>query len=422
MTDTRYGRSSNIAGWLVMALYFAHQQLTVFLARSDRFGPLREEYRGWHYLLGTLVFAAVVWRLLAWRRDGAVPPAAGVSAALHNWGRWLALVAYCVILAAPFIGIVYAWADDLTVHLGPFFALPTLMERNRSVWMFTGYFHSGLGFMFLVLSVTALLTTGYALLRYGRGLLAIFPPGFGVQIFLGVSSTVYAFATFRSPEPGPRALGMFWAACALVWGVAWLIHRKRAPATARSLGPVARFAAPVAALALLGVGAYGPHALFKVTPWPMGELVKGPEGVTSHLAVADHPAARTAPMPPTVFEDKVKVETYKWCRFCHTVEKNGPHLVGPNLYHIFGQRAGTVPNFTYSTALSDAGRKGLVWTDERIAWFVADPQKHLPGTSMIVSSGPIPDPAVQKAVVNLLRRDTMANVRADVGADVPAPK
>jgi cytochrome c2 len=132
--------------------------------------------------------------------------------------------------------------------------------------------------------------------------------------------------------------------------------------------------------------------------------------VTSHLEVADHPAARIAATPPTPFEDKVKAETYKWCRFCHTVEKNGPHLVGPNLYHIFGQRAGTVPNFTYSTALSDAGRKGLVWTDERIAWFIADPQKHLPGTSMIVSSGPIPDPEVQKAVVNLLRRDTMADV------------
>jgi cytochrome c2 len=50
-----------------------------------------------------------------------------------------------------------------------------------------------------------------------------------------------------------------------------------------------------------------------------------------------------------------------------------------------------------------------VWTDERIAWFIADPQKHIPGTSMIISSGPIPDPEVQKAIVNLLRRETMAD-------------
>jgi cytochrome c2/cytochrome b561 len=410
MNQKTYGRSSVIAGWLVALLYFSHQQLTVFLARSDRFGPLREEFRGWHYLLGTLVFAAVVWRLVAWRRDGAVAPAPGVSPALHNWGRWLALVAYCTILAAPFIGIIYAWSDALTIHLGPFFALPSLMERNRSVWMFTGYFHSGLGFMFLVISVVSLLTAGWGLLRHGKGLLAIFPPGFGVQILAGVASTVYAFSTFRSPEPGPRALAIFAGICAAVWVVAWLIHRNRADKPGGELGTLARIAAPVAAISLLGLGAYGPHALFKVTPWPMGETIEGPKGVTSHLDIADHPAARIAPTPPTAFENQVKAETYKWCRFCHTVEKNGPHLVGPNLYHIFGQRAGTAPNFAYTTALSNAGRKGLVWTDERIAWFIADPQKHLPGTSMIVSSGPIPDPEVQKSVVNLLRRDTMGDV------------
>lgn len=408
MPQQGYSRNATIAGWLVALLYVAHQQMTVFLARSDRFGALREDYRGWHYLLGTLVLGAVVWRLLLWRREAA--PAGTLPPALQHWGLWLALVAYVVLLIAPFLGVIYAWADDLKVHLGPTPALPSLMERDRDVWMFTGYFHSGLGFMLLVLNVAALLTVGWSLLRHGKGLLAIFPPGYGFQIFAGVSSTVYAFSTFRSPEPGPRALAIFWGGCTLVWLVAWLIHRKRAAATYGGLGAPARFAAPAVAVALLGVGAYGPHALFKVTPWPMGEKVAGPEGVTSHLKVADHPAARITPTPPTAFENQVRAETYKWCRFCHTVEKNGVHLVGPNLHHIFGQRAGQVPNFTYSTAMADAGRKGLVWTDERIAWFIADPQKHLPGTSMIVSSGPIPDPAVQKAVVNLLRRDTMADV------------
>ena len=69
-----------------------------------------------------------------------------------------------------------------------------------------------------------------------------------------------------------------------------------------------------------------------------------------------------------------------------------------------------MPNFTYTKVMADAGRHGLVWTDERIAWYIADPQKHMPGTAMIVSSGPIPDPKVQQAVVNLLRRETMADV------------
>ncbi len=406
MTAKRYSIGSSIAGWLVAITYFAHQQLTVFLARSDRFGPLREDYRGWHYLLGSLVFAAVIWRLWLWRRDGDVAPARGVTAAAHVWGRWLALIAYCLILLAPFLGILFAWSDELTIHLGPFITLPTLLPRSRPVWMFTGYFHSGLGFMLLVLSITSVLTVAWNLLRHGRGMFSVLPPGFGAQTLAGMASTVYAFATFRSPEPGPRALAIFFAVCAIVWGVSALIHRNRVAATpARPLGPLARIAAPVLAFSLVGLGAYGPHALFRVTPWPMGETVTAAAGITSH-AMPQTPVAMTA---ETAFETKVKVETYKWCRFCHTVAKNGPHLVGPNLYGIFGQRAGTVPNFTYTTAMADAGRKGLHWTPERIAWLIADPQKHLPGTSMIVSSGPIPDPAVQAAVVNILRRETMAD-------------
>lgn len=414
MPRSYYALDTRIAGWLVALAYFSHSQLTVFLARSDRFGPLRETYRGWHYLLGTIVLLVVLWRLWLWRRDKLVSPTPGVPAALHNWGRWLALVSYCVIVAAPVLGVFYAWADELQIHLGSFVTLPNLMPRSRPVWMFTGYFHSGMGFMILVLSAAALVTTAWGLLRHGRGLLAVFPPGFGAQIFAGISTTVYSFATFRSPEPGPRAVAVFWAICALVWGVAWLIHRNPGPAeAAQPLGPVARIAAPVVALSLLGLGAYGPHALFRVTPWPMGETVSAPEGLTSHVAVADHPAARVPVTPETPFEKQVRADTYKWCRFCHTVEKNGPHLVGPNLYHIFGQKAGTVPNFTYTTVMADAGRHGLVWTDERIAWFIADPQKHMPGTAMIVSSGPIPDSKVQQAVVNLLRRETMVDVAAE---------
>ncbi len=79
MPQQGYSRNATIAGWLVALLYVAHQQMTVFLARSDRFGALREDYRGWHYLLGTLVLGAVVWRLLLWRREaapaGTLPPA-----------------------------------------------------------------------------------------------------------------------------------------------------------------------------------------------------------------------------------------------------------------------------------------------------------------------------------------------------------
>jgi cytochrome c2/cytochrome b561 len=408
--NRRYSAASIVSGWLLAALYLVHQILNTNLARSDRFQPLREELRSWHYLLGTLIFIAVIWRIIAWVRDGRVAPPEGVPAGLHLWGRTLAFTAYLLLLVAPLIGVIYGWADELTIRIGPLFSLPTLMERDRGIWMFTGYFHSGLGFMTLVLSVAGLITMAWGWLRHGRGALVLFPPGYGVQLLATMSVTVYAFATFRSPAPGPRAVAIFWAIIATFTMIGWLIHRRRtARARSPNAGAFARLGSPVAALSLVALGAAGPWALFRVTPWPMGVTVAAPEGVTSHLVRASHPDALKPPSPPTPYEEEVGRETYKWCRFCHTVEKNGPHLVGPNLHYIFGQKAGTVPGFTYSNAMAAAGDKGLIWTDERIAWYIADPQKHLPGTSMIISSGPIPDPKLQQAVVNLLRREAMAD-------------
>jgi cytochrome c2 len=111
--------------------------------------------------------------------------------------------------------------------------------------------------------------------------------------------------------------------------------------------------------------------------------------------------------PETPFEQQVRAETYKWCTFCHTTQKGKEHIVGPNLYAIFGQRAGSVPGFAYSKAMLAAREKGLVWTEENIAAYIADPDKFMPGTSMIISSGPIPDPKRQQAVINILKRESM---------------
>ncbi len=404
-----YSRASQVGGWLIALVYLGHSALTAQLARSDRFGPLREVLRGWHYVLGATLLALVIWRLWNWRRDGGVPAPAGLGAGVWHWGRSLAVISYLLMFAAPFLGVLFAWADGLKIHLGPLPPFPSLMERSRPVWMFTGYFHSGMGFMLITLNAAALLTGLYTLLRYGRGLLRVMPPGYGAQVFGSAIITVYSFATFRSPAPGPRAVGIFLAIAGAIWAVGALLHRERsADPRPRRLGPFGRAVAPAFAVALLILGAYGPHALFKVTPWAMGTTLAAPAGVTSHLT----PATRVVLPPETAYERQVKVETYKWCRFCHSVAKNGPHLVGPNLYLIFGQKAASAPNFAYTDAIVAAGKKGLVWDDATIAHYIADPQKNMPGTAMIVSSGPIPDPKVQQAIVNILKRETMQDAQA----------
>ncbi len=400
-----YSRASEVLGWLITLLYAAQTALTVRLPRVEKTSLLREDLRSWHYLIGLTLFALLIARLWRWLRDGPVAPAAGMSPAGHRWARSLGLAAYVVLVCMPVFGINQAWTEGLTVRLGPFVSLPALVPENRLAWMFAGYFHSALGFAAMLLTLATVATGAYLYLRRGVGLLRAFPPGFGIQAWLALLLTVYAFTTFRSPEPGLPAV----ASCLALTGAIWLagawLNRRRVlvSADAARPGAAARFAAAAGVLVLVGAGAYGPYAMFRVTPWPIGEVVAAPEGVTSHAA----PVVEVTIAPETDFERQVRQETYKWCRFCHTVGPGEPHLAGPNLYAIFGQQAGTVPNFYYSRAMAQAGREGLLWTDETLDRYLAGPDAFVPGTSMIISSGPVRTPEERAAIINILKRETM---------------
>jgi cytochrome c len=68
------------------------------------------------------------------------------------------------------------------------------------------------------------------------------------------------------------------------------------------------------------------------------------------------------------------------CQACHSLQRDGPHLVGPNLFGVFGRRAGTAPGYTlYSDAMLAAD---FVWTPGELDRWLADPAGFLAGTSM----------------------------------------
>jgi cytochrome c len=59
--------------------------------------------------------------------------------------------------------------------------------------------------------------------------------------------------------------------------------------------------------------------------------------------------------------------------------KEGDNRLGPNLHNIIGQKAGSLPNYGYSSAMKDAD---FVWDKEKLDSFIAKPDEVVPGNSM----------------------------------------
>jgi cytochrome c len=75
-------------------------------------------------------------------------------------------------------------------------------------------------------------------------------------------------------------------------------------------------------------------------------------------------------------------KVFKKCRACHEIGEDAKNKVGPALTGVIGRTAGTVPDFKYSSAMTEAGAGGLVWTDETIAQYLADPRGFVPKNKM----------------------------------------
>ena len=73
-------------------------------------------------------------------------------------------------------------------------------------------------------------------------------------------------------------------------------------------------------------------------------------------------------------------EVYATCMYCHAIDVN---RVGPMHRGLFGRTAGTLPGYTYSAAMKQAGAKGLVWNAQTLDVYLKNPQKVVPGTKML---------------------------------------
>ena len=70
-------------------------------------------------------------------------------------------------------------------------------------------------------------------------------------------------------------------------------------------------------------------------------------------------------------------QTFAQCAACHALDAtNG---AGPSLKGVMGRKAGTVPGYRYSRAMRSAN---IVWDEDTMDAYIADPQKLIPGNLM----------------------------------------
>jgi cytochrome c2 len=95
------------------------------------------------------------------------------------------------------------------------------------------------------------------------------------------------------------------------------------------------------------------------------------------------------------------------CKVCHSFEKGGPAIVGPDIYGVVGRKIASAEGFNYSPALKKHADQS--WTYENLDVWLTNPQVFAPGTTMAFPG--VPDLQKRANIIAFLR----------VNADSPAP-
>ena len=89
-------------------------------------------------------------------------------------------------------------------------------------------------------------------------------------------------------------------------------------------------------------------------------------------------AAIFLPIEYAAAQDVTKGEQiFKQCSLCHRVGDGAKNLIGPVLNNVIGRQAGTYEGFNYSALMKAAGQNGLVWSEDLIVQYIADPNAFL---------------------------------------------
>jgi cytochrome c len=129
-----------------------------------------------------------------------------------------------------------------------------------------------------------------------------------------------------------------------------------------------------------------------------GAVVAAPEAV-AEPAAAPAPEVTAAAFDADLAAAGEKV--FAKCKACHQVGEGAKNRTGPMLNGIVGHPAGAIDGFRYSKPMAQAGTDGLVWSEDTLAAFLADPRGYMKGTKM--SFAGLKAEEDQRAVIEYLK-------------------
>jgi cytochrome c len=86
------------------------------------------------------------------------------------------------------------------------------------------------------------------------------------------------------------------------------------------------------------------------------------------------------------------------CKVCHSFDKGGPAIIGPDLYDVVGRKIASVEGFNYSPALKAHGGE---WTYQNLDVWLTNPQAFAAGTIMAFPG--VPDIKKRANIIAFLR-------------------
>ena len=215
-----YSLLSRGLGWSIAVVASGNAILSSTMPRTAKELPLRAELRDIHMWVGLILLCLVIARLVMWFKEGRVEPPPGMPRSVHAQGRIMAFTVYMLLLIAGLLGIGFAWGSGYKPPI-----IPMAFADNYFLWKFSGYFHSGASFSFLLFNLTGVIFATYVVFRYKIDWLKALPEPLILQFLFGLMSTFYALInTGSSKAPGVQIL-LAIAIC--VWGLS--IWRRKPP-------------------------------------------------------------------------------------------------------------------------------------------------------------------------------------------------